>query len=130
MSERIEAVARTALDWGVRPAHLESRFVAALLTAMKGLGGIFPAAVTDLKAVLQSGKALADAEMARLRAANDAASIALSQARTAQMSLEVQRETLVTRDAWRARSWCRTLARRFVLCDHCCRNSIRAASPE
>ena len=94
---RIGAVTDAASDWGVRPDHLEGRFLAAFLTALHGLGRLIVAAAVDLTNVVTMGKAAADAELLRLRAAQESAAALLQQARTAQVSLEVQRETLVAR---------------------------------
>lgn len=88
---------KAARAWGVRPDHLEGRFVSALLGIVTWLARLVAAAAADLKAVVHAGQKLAETELAALRAANELAANTIRQARAAQTNLEVQRETIATR---------------------------------
>jgi len=80
-----------ARDWGVRPDHLEGRFVSALLGCLTWLGRIMQATVADLKASGQDARAAAAAELETLRNASKTALRVLQQAETALASSDVQR---------------------------------------
>jgi len=84
-----------ARDWGVRPDHLEGRFVSALLGCLTWLGRIMQATVADLKASGQDAKAAAAAELETLRNASKTALRVLQQAETALASSDVQRQMAV-----------------------------------
>jgi hypothetical protein len=88
---------KAARAWGVRPDHLEGRFVSALLGIVTWLARLVVAAAADLKAVTRAGQKLAETELATLKAANELAANTVRQARAAQTNIEVQRETLVAR---------------------------------
>jgi len=88
---------KAARAWGVRPDHLEGRYVSALLGIVTWLARLVAAAAADLKAVIRAGQTLAETELATLRAANELAGSTIRQARAAQTNLEVQRETTMTR---------------------------------
>lgn len=84
-----------ARDWGVRPDHLEGRFVSALLGCLTWLGRIMQATVADLKASGQDTRAAAAAELETLRTASKTALRVLQQAETALASSDVQRQMAV-----------------------------------
>jgi len=84
-----------ARDWGVRPDHLEGRFVSALLGCLTWLGRIMQATVADLKASGQDARAAAAAELETLRNASKTALRVLQQAETALASSDVQRQMAV-----------------------------------
>jgi len=84
-----------ARDWGVRPDHLEGRFVSALLDCLTWLGRIMQATVADLKASGQDARAAAAAELETLRNASKTALRVLQQAETALASSDVQRQMAV-----------------------------------
>ncbi len=84
-----------ARDWGVRPDHLEGRFVSALLGCLTWLGRIMQATVADLKASGQDARAAAVAELETLRNASKTALRVLQQAETALASSDVQRQMAV-----------------------------------
>ena len=88
---------KAARAWGVRPDHLEGRFVSALLGIVTWLARLVVAAVADLNAVMRAGQKLSETELATLKAANELAANTVRQARAAQTNLEVQRETIATR---------------------------------
>jgi hypothetical protein len=88
---------KAARAWGVRPDHLEGRFVSALLGIVTWLARLVVAAAADLKAVMRAGQKLSETELATLKAANELAANTVRQARAAQTNLEVQRETIATR---------------------------------
>jgi len=84
-----------ARDWGVRPDHLEGRFVSALLGCLTWLGRIMQATVADLKASGEDARAAAAAELETLRNASKTALRVLQQAETALASSDVQRQMAV-----------------------------------
>jgi len=84
-----------ARDWGVRPDHLEGRFVSALLGCLTWLGRIMQATVADLKASGQDARAATAAELETLRNASKTALRVLQQAETALASSDVQRQMAV-----------------------------------
>ncbi len=93
----IKATEGAASEWGIRPGHPEWRFVSALLDAVRWFGRLAAAGTADLKTTMEMAERKAEAELAQLRAATQAADLAVRQAKLAQTSLEVQRETLVAR---------------------------------
>jgi hypothetical protein len=93
----IATVLAAAADWGVRPDHLEGRFVTAWLNTVKWLGRLVTATVADLKTVIEQSKAASDAEAERLRQLNRQALSVIETARVAQLNLELQRDTVVAR---------------------------------
>jgi hypothetical protein len=93
----IATVLAAAADWGVRPDHLEGRFVTAWLNTVKWLGRLVAATVADLKTVIEQSKTASDAEAERLRQLNRQALAVIETARVAQLNLELQRETVVAR---------------------------------
>jgi hypothetical protein len=97
LDDEIAAVLDAAADWGVRPDHLEGRFVTAWLNTVKWLGRLMSAAISDLKSVIQQSKAASDAEAERLRQLNRQALSVIETARAAQIHLEIQRETVVAK---------------------------------
>ena len=90
--QRTEVAAR---EWGVRPDHLEGRFVSALLGCLTWLGRIMQATVADLKASSRETRAATEAELETLRTASKAALRVLQQAETALASSDVQRQMAV-----------------------------------
>jgi hypothetical protein len=93
-----EVVQRTeiaAREWGVRPDHLEGRFVSALLGCLTWLGRIMQATVSDLKASSRETRAALETELETLRTASKAALRVLQQAETALASSDVQRQMAV-----------------------------------
>lgn len=100
-ARELEGVVRqtevAAREWGVRPDHLEGRFVSALLAALTWLGRLIRAAVADMKASAREHRAAAAVELEKLRVANEATLNVLDQARVALAGSEVQREKAVGR---------------------------------
>ena len=90
--QRTEVAAR---EWGVRPDHLEGRFVSALLGCLTWLGRIMQATVSDLKASSKETRAAVETELETLRTASKAALRVLQQAETALASSDVQRQMAV-----------------------------------
>ena len=96
--ELAEVVRRTeiaAREWGVRPDHLEGRFVSALLGCLTWLGRIMQATVSDLKASSKETRAAVETELETLRTASKTALRVLQQAETALASSDVQRQMAV-----------------------------------
>jgi len=93
----VAEVERTGREWGVRPDSLEGRFVSALLGTTTWLGRLGLSAQASFEALGRHNRDAAELELARAREITKAAQIALSQARNAQIALEVERENLVLR---------------------------------
>ena len=96
-SELVGAVRTTAREWGVRPDSLEGRFVSALLGTTEWLGRLNASSQANFAAIGRQNRDAAALELARAREITKAANIALSQARTAQIALQVEQENLVFR---------------------------------
>ncbi len=90
-------VETTARDWGVRPESLEARFVKALLGTTRYLGrlAVLTQATSEANSRRQRDEALLD--VTRAREVTRAASLAVTQARNAQIALQVEQENLVVR---------------------------------
>lgn len=97
LAEVVEETRVAAREWGVRPDHLEGRFVSALLGTMGWLGRLVQAASADMRAAAREHRDAASAELERLRVANDMAANAVERARVAVAGSEVQRERLIGR---------------------------------
>ena len=92
--QRVEEAAR---QWGLRPDHPEGQFVSALLGAIDWSGRVIETAQAEFKLMFRQDRDTAELELARAREITKAANIALSQARTAQIALQVEQENLVFR---------------------------------
>lgn len=108
LGELVKGVEVAAREWGVRPDHLEGRFVSALLAALEWLARLIRAGAADMRVSSRDARAAAEADLARLRAAHEAeftklktanqqAATLLEQARVAVAGSEVQRERVVGR---------------------------------
>ena len=86
-----------ARDWGVRPDHLEGRFISALLSTLTWLGRLIQAAAADLKAAAKENRTAAAADFASLRKASATAIKLQEQAQTALAVTDVQVSKVVTR---------------------------------
>jgi len=93
----VGAVRTTAREWGVRPDSLEGRFVSALLGTTEWLGRLNASSQANFAAIGRQNRDAAALELARAKEITKAANIALSQARTAQIALQVEQENLVFR---------------------------------
>lgn len=86
-----------ARDWGVRPDHLEGRFISALLSTLTWLGRLIQAAAADLKAAAKENRTAAAADLEALRKASATAVKLQEQAQTALAVADVQVSKVVTR---------------------------------
>ena len=86
-----------ARDWGVRPDHLEGRFISALLNTLTWLGRLIQAAAADLKAAAKENRTAASADLDSLRKASATAIKLQEQAQTALAVTDVQVSKVVTR---------------------------------
>lgn len=86
-----------ARDWGVRPDHLEGRFISALLNTLTWLGRLIQAAAADLKAAAKENRTAAAADFDSLRKASATAIKLQEQAQTALAVTDVQVSKVVTR---------------------------------
>ena len=93
----VAEVERTGREWGVRPDSLEGRFVSALLGTTKWLGRLGLSAQASFETLGRHNRDAAELELARAREITKAAQIALSQARNAQIVLEIEKENVVGR---------------------------------
>lgn len=98
-ARELEGVVReteiAAREWGVRPDHLEGRFVSALLSTLTWLGRLIQAAAADLKASAKETRAASAAELETLRIANAAATKVLDQANTALTVAGIEQSKLI-----------------------------------
>ncbi len=76
MDRLIADVETAAQDWGVRPDHLEGRFVAALVACMRHHGRLILGALTDIGVSARLGREAAAMELARLNKEAEAAQLA------------------------------------------------------
>lgn len=97
LEELVADVEAAGREWGVRPDSREGRFVSALLGAMGWLGRLGAASRTSFEALARENRAAAEMELARAREITKAASIGLTQARNAQIFLQVEQENVVAR---------------------------------
>jgi hypothetical protein len=95
LAEVVRQTELAAREWGVRPDHLEGRFVSALLGCLTWLGRIMQAALSDMKASAKDTRAAATAELETLRTASKTALRVLQQAETALAGSDVQRQMAV-----------------------------------
>jgi hypothetical protein len=86
-----------ARDWGVRPDHLEGRFISALLSTLTWLGRLIQAAAADLKAAAKENRTASAADLEALRKASATAVKLQEQAQTALAVSDVQVSKVVTR---------------------------------
>lgn len=86
-----------AREWGVRPDHLEGRFVSAFLAALTWLGRLVRAASADMKAAAGEHRTASAVELEALRAANAVAAKLQGQAQLALAVSDVQVSKVVTR---------------------------------
>lgn len=84
-----------AREWGVRPDHLEGRFVSALMATLTWLGRLIQAAMTDLRASTQETRAASVIELEKLRLANEVSTKVLGQAKQALLGAEVEQRKLL-----------------------------------
>jgi len=87
--ERIEDVERAARAWGVRPDHLEGKFVAAWLNAAKAFSRLVTIAATEVKHIIGAAKEEAELEIEKLRKSNLAAAMTIRQAEVAKEAVIV-----------------------------------------
>ena len=97
LAEVVRQTEVAAREWGVRPDHLEGRFVSALLGCLTWLGRIMQATALALKASSRETRAATETELETLRTASKAALRVLQQAETALASSDVQRQMAVGR---------------------------------
>ena len=89
IAERIRDVEKAARAWGVRPDHLEGKFVAAWLSATKTLSGLIRVAASDVKEIIGGAKEVAELELEKLRKYNMAAAMTIRQAEVAKEAVIV-----------------------------------------
>jgi hypothetical protein len=89
MAERIKDIEKAARDWGVRPDHIEGKFLAAWLNAAKTLSRLAVGAASEVKEIVGGAKELADLELEKLRKYNVAAAMTIRQAEVAQEAVIV-----------------------------------------
>ena len=86
-----------AREWGVRPDHLEGRFISALLAAITWLGRLIQASAADQRASAKDNRIASAADLEKIRVASHTAEAVLNQAKTAYAGSEVQIERVVSR---------------------------------
>jgi hypothetical protein len=83
MAERIKDIEKAARDWGVRPDHIEGKFLAAWLNAARTLSRLVVGAESEVKEIIGGAKELAELELEKLRKYNMAAAMTIRQAEVA-----------------------------------------------
>jgi hypothetical protein len=91
---QVEAAAR---EWGVRPDQLEGRFVSALMAAIGWSGRVSAAAQEEFKTLFRQQREACERELASAREITRAAHAGLTQARTALIVLQVEKENLTAK---------------------------------
>ena len=86
-----------AREWGVRPDHLEGRFISMLLTTLTSLGLLTKAAAAQSQAASREHAVAAAAELEGLQAANRVAVALQAQAQSALASSEVKVDQVVSK---------------------------------
>jgi len=86
-----------AREWGVRPDHLEGRFISMLLTTLTSLGLLTKAAAAQSQAASREHAVAAAAELKGLQAANKVAVALQVQAQSALASSEVKVDQVVSK---------------------------------
>lgn len=94
---QLAEVEQAAKEWGVHWDELEGRFVAALLGAIRMLGGLEVAQRRSIEETLRLGRLTAEAELEQARELSRHARAGITQARNAQILLQVEQENLVVR---------------------------------
>ncbi len=97
LEEVVRQLEVAAREWGVRPDHLEGRFVSALLGTLTWLGRLMQATTADQKASAQEARVASATELEKLRVANEAANKVIGKASVALASTEVQHERVIGR---------------------------------
>jgi len=91
LEKSLKAVEAAAADWGVHSDHVEGRFVAALLMAIRTVGRSNIATLNDLKGLLQTAHESGNLELIKLRALMEGADKVLAMAKKgAENALAVQ----------------------------------------
>ena len=93
LMEHIKEIETAAREWGIRPDHLEGRFVSAMAAAQAGLGRIAVAASKDALAVAGLVRAAADSEAERMRS-----SVAMVDTQLRRIDAEVRRAEIHRKD--------------------------------
>jgi hypothetical protein len=91
---RVEAAAD---EWGVESGSVEGRFVSALLGTTRWLGRLCLAAQARAETAARETREAAERELAQATEMRRAAEVSLRQARTAFISLEVEKENLTVK---------------------------------
>lgn len=93
----MQRVESAALQWGIRQDDPEGRFVSALLGAIRWSGQISQAAQGEFRGLVVQQEAAAKAEFNRASELVKATNATLTQARSAIINLQIERENLATR---------------------------------
>lgn len=93
----LRQVEEAAREWGVRPDQLEGRFVSALMAAIGWSGRVSAAAQEEFKTLVRQQREACERELASAREITRAARAGLTQARTALIVLQVEKENLTAK---------------------------------
>jgi hypothetical protein len=93
----LQTVQDAAREWGVRQDMMEGKFVSALMGAVAWLGRVNQAAQAEFREIAQKQTDAAKLELARAEALTKATNATLSQARSALINLQVERENVTGR---------------------------------
>ena len=81
----------------MRPELMEGRFVSALMVAVREVGRVSQVAQAEFRDLFRAGQRTAEAEYQQARELAGAVNAALAQARSVQLFLQADQETLVAR---------------------------------
>lgn len=97
LDQAVEAVGQAARDFGVAPGSPEAGFVTAVMVALREVGRISQASRTAVAELFDKHREAAKDDLTRARELVKAGNVALSQARQAGLTYEVEQGNLVVR---------------------------------
>ena len=92
----VDAIDATAREWGIRPDSREGKFVSAFLGSARWLGQVAIDAQANTQALWKANRDLAQLEYAKAEQLAKATNATLSQARSALINLQIEKENLAT----------------------------------
>jgi hypothetical protein len=96
-SEVVRIVQDAAHAWGIRDDLSEGKFVSAFLGAVEWIGRVSHAAQAEFRQIARQQADVAKVELARAEALTKATNATLTQARSALINLQVERENITAR---------------------------------
>lgn len=97
LGEAVRQIGEATHAWGVRRDSAEGAFVSAFMAAVTAVGGVVEGARAEFRQIFDQQREAGKDELARVKELTKAAGLALSQARQAGLSLEVEQANLALR---------------------------------